>query len=241
MVGENGEIQGRCAIVENSDSLFGLQAGIVTVGGLYGGVISGMAGILVGRQSDLLNRSVAIPIVEQEALASWANNQAELLRFGKNLTWKKSSRLLALGAAFDELLVVAHGTEDWTANKVNDELSSRSELWLLEDLEFQYQSDIDEVMKSDFDRNLNLDPRVLISKIGVAANEFINASRWPSPMFKNTTTWPIRLFEKLVREKWPNSELVKSVDKTIGHVSGIPINRPVDIIYRIRRIDESDT
>ena len=237
MIGTNGEMQGRCAIVEHSDNLFGLQAGIVTVGGLHGGVIAGMVGILVGNQADLLNRSVAIPIVEQDALSAWADNQANLLRTAQQLTWKRSAKLLALGAASDELLVITHGTEDWTESRLTDELKNLDEIWLLDDRDCQYESDSDEVMKSDFERNLDLDPRVFVIKSGVSPNEFIQSTHWPSPLFKDRPTQPSAVFEKIVNGVWPEVDLTAKV-QVIGTVSGVPIRRDVKIIFRTKRVSE---
>lgn len=240
MTGANGEILGRCAIVEHSDSFFGLQAGIVTVGGLHGGAIAGMAGIMVGNQADLLNRSVAIPVVEQDALSAWADNQANLLRAAKQLTWKRSAKLLALGAASDELLVITHGTEDWTENRLADELKNMDEIWLLEDRERHYKSDNDEVMKSDFEQNLDLDPKVFVMKSGASVNEFIHSTHWPSPFFKDRPTRPAQVFEKIANSVWPDGDLTKAEAQVIGHVSGVPIRRDVDIIYRTKRVAEAD-
>lgn len=238
MINVDGEMVGRCAIVENNDSLFGLQAGIVTVGGLHGGSIDGIAGIMIGNQADLLNRSVAIPIVDQDTLAKWSDNQANLLRAANCLTWKRSAKLLALGAASNELLVITHGTEDWTGNRLNDELNSLDEIWLLEDQELQYESDYDEVMKSDFERNFDLDTKIFVIKRGASLNEFINSTHWPSPFFKNRTTQPSAAFEKIINSVWPDSELTNAEEQIIGHVCGIPIRRDVKIICKTRRISE---
>ncbi|MEQ1535070.1 MAG: ATP-binding protein [Burkholderiaceae bacterium] len=240
MIGTNDEMLGRCAIVEHSDSLFGLQAGIVTVGGLHGGVIAGMAGIMVGKQADLLNRSVAIPIVEQDALSKWANNQANLLRAAEKLTWNRSAKLLALGAASEELLVIAHGTEDWTANQLANELKNLDEIWLLEDREYQYQSDCDEVMKADFESNFDLDPKVFVIKRGTALNEFIKSTQWPNSLFKHLPTQPSAVFEKIVNSFWPSCELIEADAQVIGRVSGVPIKRDVKIIYRTKRVSEAE-
>lgn len=234
MVGTKGEVQGRCAIVEHSDSLFGLQAGIVTVGGLYGGTIHGVAGIMIGKQADLLNRSVAIPLVEQDALSAWADNQADLLRAANQLTWKRSAKLLALGAAPVELLIIAHGTEDWTAKRLAEELQSLDEIWLLEDREYQYQSDLDEVIQSEFERDLDLDPRVFVIKSGASLNEFIRSTHWPSLFFKDRLTQPSAVFEEITNRVWPDGGLTKAEAQVIGNVSGVPIRRDVEIIYRTK-------
>lgn len=240
MINVDGEVVGRCAIVENNDSLFGLQAGIVTVGGLHGGVIAGIAGIMVGNQADLLNRSVAIPIVDQDALTAWSENQANLLRAAKQLTWKRSAKLLALGAESNELLVITHGTEDWTGNRLTAELNSFNEIWFLEDRELQYESDCDEVMKADFEKNLDLDPKVFVIKSGASLNEFIHSTHWPSPFFKDRPIQPSAVFEKIVNSIWPDGELTKAEEQVIGHVSGIPIRRDVEIICRTKRVSEAE-
>lgn len=236
IVGATGEMQGRCAVVEHSDSLFGLQAGIVSVGGLFGGVIHGMAGIMVGKQADLLDRSVAIPIVEQDALSTWAENQANLLRAANQMTWNRSAKMLALGANPDELLVIAHGAEEWTANRLADELKKLDEFWLLEDREFQHQPDCDEVLRSDFERYLELDPRVLVVKSGVSTNEFLHSTDWPSPFFKDRLTQPAKVFEKIVNDMWPDCELTEETETIIGYAAGIPITRNVQVIYKSKRV-----
>ena len=183
---------------------------------------------------------MAIPLVEQDALSAWADNQADLLRAAKQLTWKRSTKLLALGAASDELLVISHGTEDWTENRLTEELRNLDEIWLLEDRECQYEPDTDEVMKSDFERNLDLDPKVFVIKSGASSNEFIHSTHWPSPFFKGRPTQPSAVFEKVTNSVWPDCDLTKAEGQVIGHVSGVQIRRDVGIIYRTKRIPESD-
>lgn len=237
MTNADGKMVGRCAIAGYSDSFFGLQAGIVTVGGLHGGVIADIDGIMVGNQADLLNRSVAIPIVDQGTLATWSDHQANQLRAAKQLTWEKSAKLLALGAASDELLVVTHGTEDWTVNRLTNELNSFDEIWLLDERgrKIQYESDRDDVMKSDFENNLVLDAKVFVIKDGTSLNEFIRSTHWPSPLFKDRLTQPSAVFEKIVNSVWPDSNWTDAEDQVIGEASGVPIQRDVKIIRRSKR------
>jgi hypothetical protein len=240
MIDTTGEMQGRCAVVEHSGSLFGLQAGIVTVGGLLGGSVNGLAGILVGTQAELLNRSVATPLVVQDVLFEWANKQAELLREAKQLTWILSAKLLALGADSGELLVVSHGAEDWTENRLTVELNKLSEIWLLEDRECQYESDTDEVLKSDYEKNLVLDSRVFVIKSGISSNEFIHSTQWPSTFPKKYLAQPNEVFEKVVNSLWPDADLIESKEQVVGHVLGVPILRDVKIIRKTVRISELD-
>lgn len=218
---------------------FGWPSGIVTVGGLYGGDIAGIAGILVGKQADLLDRSFAIPMVEQDALSEWADSQANRLRESNQLTWERSAILLALGAASNELLVTTNGSEDWTANRLAGELINRDEIWLLDDRACHYNSDGDEVMKADFEKNFDPDPKVFVIKSGVLPNEFITSTYWPSPFFKDHPTQPSAVFDKIVSNVWPDRDLARAEAQVIGHVSGVEIRRDVKIIYRTKRVSES--
>lgn len=240
MIETKGEMQGRCAVVGLNDRLFGLQSGIVTVGGLLGGYINGLAGILVGKQAELLNRSVAIPLVEQDALSAWANKQADLLREAKQLTLRLSAKLLALGADSGELLVISHGENDWTENQLTVELENLNEIWLLEDREYQYESDTDEVLKSDFEQNLILDPKVFVIKNGVSINEFIHSAQWPSTLPNKYLTQPIDVLAKVANSVWPDGDMSEAKGQIIGHVLGVPIQRDVKIICRTKRIPESE-
>ncbi|WP_082516983.1 ATP-binding protein [Acidovorax sp. Leaf78] len=238
MANTDGTIFGRCSIIEYTDSIFGLQAGVITVGGLYGGSISGIAGVLAGEQADLLDRSVAIPTVDKITLATWSEEQAGLLRAAGQLTWKRSAKLLALGANSDELLIITHSSENWTSNRFSSELNNIEEIWLLQDREMQYQSDIDDVLKSDFERNFNIDPRVFTIQSGVSLNEFIQSSSWPSQFFKENLTNPSVVVEKILNDVWPNGELKKVEDQVIGHVAGTAIRRDVEIILKNKLIEQ---
>jgi hypothetical protein len=240
MLGTNGEVQGRCSVFGLSSIFHGFQAGIVTVGGLRGGAISGLAGILIGKQAELLDRRVAIPQVEPEALSVWADRQADLLRAANQLTWSESVKLLALGAESSELLVISHGKEDWTENRLTNELQNLDEIWLLEDRGIQYLSDTDEVLKSDFENNLELNPKVFVMNSGVSSSEFIHSTQWPSPFFKEQPTQPSKVFEKVVNGVWPDCDFKEAEEQVIGYVLGVPIKRDVKIIYRTKRIPELD-
>ena len=240
----NGNIQGRCAVVENTDSFFGIQAGIVTVGGIYGGRINGIAGILTGCQVDRLDRSAAIPTVEGPALIQWADQQANMLRETMELTWTRSARLLALGSDPDGLLIIRHGNEDWSASRLKLALNCIDELWLLEDREYSYDSDIDEVQKSKFEKHLELDSRIFVVKVGTSINEFIHdagisihadAAHWPRPLLGDRPSQPAQIFEAVVNSTWPDCELVENQEVVIGKVQGVEIVRSVSIIYKTPR------
>ena len=237
-------IQGRCAVVENTDSILGIQAGIVTVGGIYGGPINGIAGILTGQQVDRLDRSAAIPTVEGCALIQWADQQANMLRNSKELTWRRSARLIALGADAEELLIIGHGDEDWSVSHLRLELDRFEELWLLEDREYSYDSEIDQVRKSEFEKYLTLDSRIFVVKHGTSINECIqdsgisihaDAAHWPRSLFGDRSSQPAQIFETVLNSAWPDCELVKNQEVAIGEVQGVEIIRSVDIIYKTPR------
>lgn len=241
---KDGVIQGRCAVVENTDSYFGLQSGVVTVGGIYGGPINGIAGIVAGCQVNRLDRSAATPTVEGPGLIQWAEDQANKLRRNATLTWKRSARLLALGAQPEGLFVISHGDEDWTSAELKDALSDRQEIWLVEERYCSYDSDLDEVTKSDFQRHFALDDRVFVIKNGTSINEFIHdagisiqldSAHWPRPLLGDRFSQPLQIFEDVLNAAWPDGELVKDQERVIGSVDGVDIVRTVDVIYKVPR------
>lgn len=240
--GQNGDVQGQCAVVESTDSGFGLSTGVVTVGGLYGGPIYGIAGIVVGRQVNRLDRSAATPTVEGPALIQWAEDQANKLREAGELTWIRSARLLALGAQPEGLFVISHGDKDWTSAELKEALSDRQEIWLMEERYCSYDSDLDEVTKSDFRYHFAMDDRVFVIKSGTSINEFIHndgisihldSAHWPRPLLGDRFSQPLQIFESVVNAAWPDCELVKDQERVIGSVLGVDIVRTVDVIYRV--------
>jgi len=70
-------------------------------------------------------------------------------------------------------------------------------------------------------------------------NEFINSTDWPSPFFKDRPTQPSAIFEEIANSMWPDGELTKAEVQVIGYVSGTPIFRNVEIIYKIKRPTDS--
>lgn len=195
-----------------------------------------------------LDRSAAIPTVEGLALTQWAEDQACKLRATEELTWTQSARLLALGANPDELLVIRHGKKDWSANRLKVELNGRDEIWLIDERDCSYESDVDSVLKPEFESYLELKDRVFITKRGTAINEFIQNSgssihadseHWPRPLLGDRLCQPYQIFESVVNAAWPDCELVKDQERVIGSVCGVDILRHVDIIYKMPRGDSA--
>lgn len=245
ITGKDGVVYGRCAVVEHSDSLFGVQAGVVTVKGIYGGPIDGLAGIVVGQQVDRLDRSASIPTVDGPALTQWAEDQANKLCASNEVTWKRSVRLLALGATSGELVVVRHGNEEWGANRLKEEFNSRDEIWVINEWDFAYDHDFDDVRKNEFDSHLELDERVLLIMKGVSVDEFVNNSgigthadidSWPWMLLGNAPRIPIQIFQMVMNAAWPDHGRETGEEKVIGSVFGVDIIRHVDVIYKTPRV-----
>lgn len=234
----HGELAGRCAITSNR--IYSLsKSGVITVGGLFGSYIREFAGILIGKQTELLNRSVAIPSVSADILSAWATKQADLLKTSDQLTWDACASLLVLGAQTDELLVAIHDNTGLTSIQLKATLGNLDEIWLIEGRYLHYDSDADEVLKSEFDADLKLDSRVLAIGLGASENQFISESRWPSPFFKDQPTQPAKLLETLINQVWPECVAVTKDEHEIGNVNGVPIYREVQIVYRTEAHRES--
>ncbi|GAB4090265.1 HD domain-containing protein [Hydrogenophaga soli] len=244
ITGPDGVVYGRCAVVEHSDSIFGVQTGVVTVKGIYGGPIDGLAGIVVGQQVDRLDRSASIPTVDGLALTQWAEDQANKLCVSNEVTWKRSARLLALGATSGELLVVKHGKDAWSANRLRSELNDRSEIWVLDEEGCSHDPDEDNVRRSEFHDYLELNDHVFSVIVGTPINGFIRdagvgvdaaSDHWPWSLLGEGARRPDQIFEDVVNAAWPDCVLETGQEKVIGTVQGVDIVRHVDVIYKVPR------
>lgn len=237
MTGEDGKVWGR-GTVGAQGVIFGNKCGVITVGGLFGGSISRLQGVFVGDQLERLDRSVAIPAVPENILVSWADGQAKLLGQQNELTLEKSRILLSVGACNEGLFVISHGLTPLTTRMFRDLVSELDELWLMNSREENYKSDEDEVMKVDFENNLQLDSRVFILDFGDCRNEFITESDWPRPLLPNIHRLPIKVVEQVLNEVWGDGDGdgdgdgEEADDMVIGTVLGIPIRRSVTICRR---------
>jgi len=231
MTDENGKIWGRCA-VGTEEVIFGSKCGVITVGGLFGGSISRLQGIIVGDQLDRLDRGAAIPAVPGNILKSWADGQVELLSQKEELTLEKSRILLSLGAHNEDLYIISHGRNPLTTRMFRDFVSNLDELWLMASREKTYKSDEDEVMKIDFENNLQLDSKVFLLDFSDCRNEFITESNWPRQLLSNIHRIPTKVVEQVLSEVWGDGEGEEVDDMVIGTVLGISIKRSVTICRR---------
>lgn len=229
VVGADNRCWGRCAATSTTARLFGIAAGIVTVGGLLGGEISGFDGLLVGHPQEKLDRDGAIPAAELEGLTAWANRQASQLLEAQQLTLALSRTLIALDADPEHLLVVEHKGESLSTRELRALLSDTDEIWLLSKNDAGHDSD-DEVLKSDFERGLELDERVIVADISQSRNPFLMFSTWPSGDAGFASPCVTDVINRVVNKAWPDAAGEKEVERTIGEVYGTPIVRQVTVI-----------
>lgn len=222
---------GRCAATRTSARMFGISAGIVTVGGLFGGEIDGFDGLLVGHPQEKLNRDGAIPATPIEGLTAWANRQARQLLEAKQLTLELSRTLIALGADPEHLLVVEHNGEALSTKALRALLADTDEIWLLSERDAGHDSN-DEVLKSDFERGLELDERVIVANLAASRNPFLNFSTWPSELTAFVSPCVTAVINRVVNEAWPDASGEQELERTIGSVIGTPIVRQVAVARR---------
>ncbi|RFC32914.1 MAG: Histidine kinase-, DNA gyrase B-, and HSP90-like ATPase [Candidatus Nitrotoga sp. SPKER] len=223
MVDQDNKIIGRCT-VHGATSYLGEAA--ITVGGLFGGVISNLSGILVGEQLDRLDRSVAIPA---NILKTWADDQITLLQHQGALTLNSSRILLNLGACKEDVFIISHGHIPLTTRMFRELVSQLDELWVLDEREINYKSDRDDVLKPEFENHLKLDSKVFLLDRSIVKNGFITESVWPTQIFSNTLRFPVEIVEQLLNEIWRDGEQEELDDIVIGTVLGTPITRTVTI------------
>lgn len=227
----NGEFLGRCAVASRGLSFFEMWAGVVTVGGLWGGEISGFHGLLIGRPQDRLDRSSAVPAAPISSISEWADRQASSLIEKSQLTRGLSKILLSLGADPEELLVVKHGDENLTTGQLRKVLASLDELWLLSESDEGFDSD-DLVLKSDYETFLKLDPRVFVVDLTKSQTGFVAAVVWPPDIDSSVQTCQLEVIQRVVNEVWPNAVGEEDQERAVGNVSGEPITRNVIVVRR---------
>lgn len=236
MLDEGGKILGRCAVNESS-GIFGLNKGVITIGGLLGCTVSNMPGILIGEQLDRLDRSVAIPNVPASALKSWAEKQADVLKQKEELTLELSRVLLSLGACSENLFVISHGHNSVTTKMFRDLVSKLDELWLIDKQQVDYEAEWDAVSRVEFEEYFKLDSKVFMLDMVVAKNAFVAESDWPKQLFPNALRFPIEIVEHVLNEVWGDGDGEESENIIIGEVQETAITRTVTIYRRKNKLE----
>lgn len=229
---QSGNCLGRVAAGTRSSELFGFGTGVIVVGGLFAAAVSGVDGLLVGSQTGRLDRTVAVPLASAEQFRLWAEAQAESLANSNALSQQHSAVLIHFGAREEKLLLGIQGGKLKTVGELRTMLAQTNVIWLIERHDADYDPEVDEVDRWDFEHSAAFDSRVLELIESFTTRNWTNEiADWPLLHDAGYISQPIGLFAALIKEIWGDTELTEADEEVVGTVGGhTKISRPVKII-----------
>jgi hypothetical protein len=215
--------------------------GVVTIGGLKSCPLSHIAGILKGR-SKRISRDLAVPIVEKNALAEWATQQANLvpnlydnpkeLAFCAQIIWMCS------GHPGD--LPVIRRKDTWLSHSdIPSVVENKDEVFLLNSFTFGVKE-----MKST---DIILNDNVLVGRFSGHPGVLQTGSHrrrghmWPFKEKGHHGYTMLSLIVKCLSNEWGSSKeeirkesLIRKDEEVriVGHRNGSPIKERVSVIRR---------
>jgi hypothetical protein len=230
----NGERPlGRCGVLEGNRNSFGFGWGIVTIGGLYAGMINNLCGFIEGKQQEKLDRSYSVPAIDSSALISWSEDQAMTLQVKGKLGFGNSNILAALGARCEDLVICLSGNYPVTLRKFRAILAEKNEIYLVYKSELHYHSREDNVLSAEFDQHLSLHSDVYTID-HITVNSFLSESQWPRNIFGDDSPSTISLLQTAINESWAGCTAEDEENWSIGTVLGKPIHRRATVVKRAR-------
>ncbi|MDP4075173.1 ATP-binding protein [Acidovorax sp. A1169] len=233
MFDQHGNVVGRAALSGIGSRAFGLNAGVISTGGVLGGEISNFAGIIEGDVPLGLDRSCAKPLVSKDALINWATSQAKKLIKNGRLGLSDSAMLMEMGAEIEGLYIVSKGKVNLRRSEVAEILRGIDFIFIASRRDCEYKADVDLVLKTQYEADFIFLDNVFILNEGIAPNSFITKIQWPRSLLGEESRQPNAVLESLINEVWPDCAVEEDVMASIGVVNGFPINREVTLVYKV--------
>lgn len=235
LVDPNGNCLGRAVAATRSSEIFGFGTGVIVVGGLFAAAVSGVDGVLVGEQSDRLDRTVAVPLASADQFRFWADHQAGSLANSNALSQQQSAVLIHFGSRHPQLPLGMQGGKLRTVDELRALLAKSIEIWLIERHDADYDPEVDEVDRTDFEKNILFDTHVLELIESFEAHYWTDEIvGWPlSSSDAQHTSGPPSLFASLIKEIWGDADVEERDEVVVATVGGhTKIERPVKVIRR---------
>jgi hypothetical protein len=157
---------------------------VVTIGGLYATTLSQIDGILIGDKPETLARDSTIPKIPLAVLCDWATEQAQIID-GEGLHERESVRsaaaIMALGGNAGALPFALKDEEGVNPAKIRKLLSNSNEIRVYEDLEVDYEEELDDMHARVFNDGFEANPEIPTASIfGWAASGVAPTRPWCS-------------------------------------------------------------
>jgi Histidine kinase-, DNA gyrase B-, and HSP90-like ATPase len=133
--------------------------GAVTVGGLFAGMLSGLAGLWFAERTSTVRRDEAIPSVKMPTLRKWATEQAQLL--AKTLTIPAEQLqcarvVLACGADPDQLAFCKNANSYLNEDALRNRIAAMTEMLVFANAEVDHDENGDSVSRSEYEEYFRL-------------------------------------------------------------------------------------
>jgi hypothetical protein len=227
-----GEIVGRCTV--RPSSLFDPGYGIGVIKGLRAGIVSGIAGIIMTKQSDLA-RKEAIPEISLTAIQKWAEAQKELLINNGKLSAKNSALLAHFGTNHTALIVGQINREDISLETFIEIISDLEEI-IVHDGTIDFDETEDgNITPNDFEEDF----QVLENVLELPRSRYL--PDWLDQINDSAiscNSWSlVSVIETAVEIAWGYAQWDEE-SVTVGYVNGDDIDRDCKIA---RRLKEEET
>ena len=231
-----GRVFGRAFIWPESYS-FSEGCGWVTISGLRAARLSNVQGVMLG-EAVTASRDSAKPLATEQAIASWATKQAELI----GATVRDEERqahsaevVLECGGDVKDLKIVQWGTHWMSESEFERKLHSSQELAISFDGKFDYDEDQDDVHPRDFreDFDMSDDVALVLKHDGNILK--VGSNRWPRSMTGRQKTQYSNVADYVratIKRIWCDNVDENEERRIVGTVAGTDILRRV-MVFRL--------
>ena len=231
-----GQVFGR-AFIWPARHLYSAETGWVTISGFRAARLSNVGGVLLG-EAMTASRDAAKPLATQEAIASWATNQAEMIGASvkdEERQARSAEVVLECGGEIRDLKIVQWGSEWMSESEVEEKLRSSTEFAISFEGEFDYDEDQDDVHPRVFRDNFNIsDDVALVLKYNGSILKVGNI-KWPSSLFgchrvqhSNIEAYVRSMIVRL----WGDNVDETEEERVVGTVDGTDIFRRL-VVFRL--------
>jgi hypothetical protein len=237
----NGPAGRACVLLDQFDDYLG----VVTVGGLRAGHMSGIGGVLVG-ESTTATRDYARPMVQAGTLAQWSSEQARLLAQARNASEEALCEAAAVVCACGgdtSPLPIARTRLRWVScEDIANSWSGSKEALLLQDAllySLEGQSGVNRLQLHDNVIVVNVVGRAVLHS---GYREGIPQGYWPSSSTRSLRSVVIEALEQNWSASFggvPRRAVVAPGEREIGTIMGKPVRCNVDVVLSPSNVRQS--
>ena len=232
----SGQVFGR-AFIWPERHFLSKESGWVTISGLRAAQLSNVRGVLLG-EAMTASRDSAKPVATEEAMASWATNQAEMIGASvkdEQRQARSAEVVLECGGEIGDLKIVQWGSEWMSESEFEEKLRCSTEFAISFEGEFDYDEDEDDVHPRDFRENFDISNDVALVLKYDGGILRVGNSKWPSSLggrqrvqYSNVAAY----VRAMVARLWGDNVDENEEKCVVGTVDGTDICRRI-VVFRL--------